>query len=226
MSMHLLEGTEAKVATIRVVVAEDHDLVAEAIRGRLRLDPAIEVLACVATGAELVAAYEELMPDVVLTDISMPGMSGIEATAAIRDINPTARVLCLSGYDDRETIAQAVAAGASGFVVKTIRPVELCEVVHKVYRGELVFDQAATQALMAEVREPSTGKQDPQSPLSARELEILQLVAKDLTNAEIAEVLFISPLTVKTHVERILAKLGVRGRVGAVRQGISMGILS
>jgi DNA-binding NarL/FixJ family response regulator len=152
-------------------------------------------------------------------------MSGIEATAAIRDEFPTARVLCLSGYDDRETIAQAVAAGASGFVVKTVRPNELCEIVHKVARGELVFDQVATQALMAEVREPTVSKQDPTSPLSARELEILSLVAQDLTNTEIAEVLFISPLTVKTHVERILAKLGVRGRVGAVREGIALGML-
>jgi DNA-binding NarL/FixJ family response regulator len=226
MSMHLLEDAEAKLTTIRVVVAEDHDLVLEAIKGRLALDTVIEVVATVTTGEDLVARYEDLKPDVVLTDIGMPGMSGIEATAAIRKDFPTARVLCLSGYDDRETIAQAVAAGASGFVVKTIHPDELCQVVHKVFRGELVFDQAATQALMAEVREPSVAKQDTTSPLSARELEILQLVAKDLTNAEIAEVLFISPLTVKTHVERILAKLGVRGRVGAVREGIAMGMLT
>jgi DNA-binding NarL/FixJ family response regulator len=166
-----------------------------------------------------------LEPDVVLTDIGMPQMSGIEATAAIRDMHPNARVLCLSGYDDRATIAQAVAAGASGFVVKTIRPAELCECVRKVFRGELVFDQTATQALMAEVRSPTVAKQDTPSPLSARELEILNLVAKDLTNAEIAQALLISPLTVKTHVERILAKLGVRGRVGAVRAGIDLGML-
>lgn len=224
MSIQLIDA-ETKIGTISVIIAEDHNLVAEAIKGRLRLDPSIEVLACVATGMELVQVYEALHPDVVLTDIGMPGMSGIEATAAIRQLDPTARVLCLSGYDDRATIAQAVAAGASGFVVKTIHPAELCEVVHKVYQGELVFDQAATQALMAEVREPTIGKSEVTSPLSVRELEILQLVAKDLTNAEIAEALFISPLTVKTHVERILAKLGVRGRVGAVREGISLGFV-
>jgi DNA-binding NarL/FixJ family response regulator len=226
MSVHLVEDAEAKVTAIRVVVAEDHDLVLEAIKGRLRLDPTIQVMASVSSGEALVDTYRALQPDVVLTDIGMPGMSGIEATAAIRKEFPAARVLCLSGYDDRETIAQAVAAGASGFVVKTIRPAELCELVHKVFRGELVFDQAATQALMAEVREPTVAKQDTTSPLSARELEILQLVARDLTNAEIAEALFISPLTVKTHVERILAKLGVRGRVGAVREGIAMGVLT
>lgn len=225
MTMHLIEGVATKVASIRVLIAEDHDLVLEAIKGRLRLDDTIEVLASVTTGEELVDAFTEMRPDVVLTDIGMPGMSGIEATAVIRAVDPRARVLCLSGYDDRETIAQAVAAGASGFVVKTVRPSELCEIVHKVYRGELVFDQAATQALMAEVRDPTVAKADHASPLSARELEILQLVAKDLTNAEIAEALFISPLTVKTHVERILAKLGVRGRVGAVREGLALGFL-
>lgn len=221
--MQLLEEAAGKVATIRVIVADDHELVLEAIKGRLRLDPSIELLAAVTTGEALVAAYSQLLPDVVLTDIGMPGMSGIEATVSIRAVDPTARVLCLSGYDDRSTIALAVAAGASGFVAKTIRPAELCAVVHKVFDGESVFDQAATQALMAEVREPTVSK--PASPLSARELEILDLVAQDLTNAEIAEVIAISPLTVKTHVERILAKLGVRGRVGAVRAGISLGVL-
>ncbi|HUR77965.1 MAG TPA: response regulator transcription factor [Acidimicrobiales bacterium] len=224
MSVQLIEES-AEVATIRVIVAEDHDLVLEAIKGRLRLDAAIQIIASVTTGDELVAAYKEFRPDVVLTDIGMPGMSGIEATAAIRAVDPTARVLCLSGYDDRETIAQAVAAGASGFVVKTIHPQELCDVVHKVHHGESVFDQVATQALMAEVRHPSIGKAESTSSLSARELEILQYVAKDLTNGEIAQALFISPLTVKTHVERILAKLGVRGRVGAVREGIALGVV-
>ena len=223
--MRLVADREVDTTTIRVVIAEDHGIVLEAIKGRLALDPLIDVVATVGTGEKLVEAYGELRPDVVLTDIGMPGMSGIEATAKIRELNPSARVLCLSGYDDRETIAQAVAAGASGFVVKTIHPLELCAVVRKVHRGELVFDQAATEALMAEVRSPTVGKPEATSPLSARELEILNLVAQDLTNAEIAEALFISPLTVKTHVERILAKLGVRGRVGAVRAGISMGVL-
>jgi DNA-binding NarL/FixJ family response regulator len=223
--VHVVADPEVRTTTIRVVVAEDHGIVLEAIKGRLALDSMIAIAACVETGEALVEVYSELRPDVVLTDIGMPGMSGIEATAKIRDVDPAARVLCLSGYDDRETIAQAVAAGASGFVVKTIHPRELCEVVRKVHRGELVFDRAATEALMAEVRSPTLGKPDNTSPLSARELEILTLVAQDLTNAEIAEALFISPLTVKTHVERILAKLGVRGRVGAVRAGISMGVL-
>ena len=210
---------------VRVVIAEDHALVLEAIKGRLRLDPEIDIVASVDSGCALVQAYRDVQPDVVLTDIGMPGMSGIEATAKIRAINPSARVVCLSGYDDRRTIAQAVAAGASGFVVKTIRPPDLCEVVHKVHRGELVFDESATQALAAEVREPTRPEPEANSPLSARELQILRLVAKDMTNNEIAEELRISPLTVKTHVERILAKFGVRGRVGAVRRGIAKGVL-
>jgi DNA-binding NarL/FixJ family response regulator len=220
-----VEYAHIEATTIRVVIAEDHALVLEAIKGRLRLDKSIHVVATVSNGEELVKAYLELRPDVVLTDIGMPVMTGIEATAAIRDEHPTARVLCLSGYEDRSTIARAVAAGASGFVVKTIRPAELCECVRKVHRGELVFDQTATEALMAEIRSPEVAKQDTTSPLSARELEVLALVANDLTNAEIAEELHISPLTVKTHVERILAKLNVRGRVGAVREGLATGVL-
>jgi DNA-binding NarL/FixJ family response regulator len=211
---------------IRVLLAEDHALVLEALKARLGRDPGIRVVGAVDNGADLVDEYMELLPDVVVSDIDMPEMTGIEAVVKVRQTHPTARVLFLSGLDDQETIAKAVNAGASGFMVKTVHPRELCECVRKVARGELVFDQAATKVLMAEVRNPHALAQlDHTSPLSARELEILQLVADDLTNAEIAEALYISPLTVKTHVERILAKLGVRGRVGAVREGIARGML-
>lgn len=211
--------------TIRVLIAEDHDLVLDAISARLNRHEDIEVVGAARNGKELVEAYAELLPDVVVTDIGLPVMDGVEATAAIRAQFPTAKVLFLSGRDDQETIAKAISAGASGFVVKTVAPTELTESVIKIANGELVFDQTATKFLMAEVRSPTVAKPDLTSTLSARELEILRLMADDLTNAEIAEALFISPLTVKTHVERILAKLGVRGRVGAVRQGIARGIL-
>lgn len=211
---------------VRVLVAEDHALVLEALKARLGRDSGIQIVGTVNNGADLVDGYNELLPDVVISDIGMPRMTGIEAAIKIRENHPTAKVLFLSGYDDQETIAQAVNAGASGFMVKTLNPRELCDCVRKVARGELVFDQAATKVLMAEVRNPRVEHQDHTSPLSARELEILALVADDMTNAEIAEVLFISPLTVKTHVERILAKLGVRGRVGAVREGLARGILT
>ena len=211
---------------VRVLLAEDHTLVLEALKARLGRDPGIEIVGSVGNGADLVEEYIELLPDVVVSDIDMPEMTGIDAVYKIRETHPTARVLFLSGLDDQETIAKAVNAGASGFMVKTVHPRELCECVRKVARGELVFDQAATKVLMAEVRNPHLAQQDHTSPLSARELEILHLVADDLTNAEIAEALYISPLTVKTHVERILAKLGVRGRVGAVREGIARGMLS
>lgn len=211
---------------VRVLLAEDHRLVLEALKARLSRDPGIQIVGTVDNGKDLVEQYLELRPDVVVSDIGMPDMTGIEAVVEIRKTDPVARILFLSGFDDQETIAQAVNAGASGFMVKTVHPRELCECVRKVARGELVFDQAATKVLMAEVRSPRIEQIDHTSPLSARELEILSLVADDLTNAEIADVLFISPLTVKTHVERILAKLGVRGRVGAVREGLARGMLT
>ena len=211
--------------TIRVLIAEDHDLVLDAITARLNRHESIEVVGAARNGKELVDAYDELLPDVVVTDIGLPVMDGVEATAAIRAKHPTAKVLFLSGRDDQETIAKAISAGASGFVVKTVAPTELCEGVQKIANGELVFDQTATKFLMAEVRSPTVAKPELSSTLSNREMEILRLMADDLTNAEIADALFISPLTVKTHVERILAKLGVRGRVGAVREGIARGIL-
>lgn len=218
------DGDQA--AGIRVLIAEDHDLVLEAVKARLSRDGGIEIVGTVSDGASLVTAYAALQPDVVLTDSGMPRMTGVEATHEIRKTYPDAKILFLSGYDDQETIAQAIAAGASGFVVKTVAPQQLCDCVRKVADGELVFDQTATKVLMAEVRSPTQHKADTaSSPLSARELEILNLVAADLTNNEIAEALFISPLTVKTHVERILAKLGVRGRVGAVREGIARELL-
>jgi DNA-binding NarL/FixJ family response regulator len=211
--------------TIRVLIAEDHDLVLDAITARLNRHENIEVVGAARNGKELIEAYNEMLPDVVVTDIGLPVMDGVEATAAIRAQHPTAKILFLSGRDDQETIAKAISAGASGFVVKTVAPTELTESVVKIANGELVFDQTATKFLMAEVRSPTVAKPDLVSTLSNREMEILKLMADDLTNAEIADALFISPLTVKTHVERILAKLGVRGRVGAVREGIARGIL-
>lgn len=219
-------GNATMSTTIRVLIAEDHDLVLDAITARLNRHENIEVVGAARDGKELVDAYNELLPDVVVTDIGLPVMDGVEATAAIRAQHPSAKILFLSGRDDQETIAKAISAGASGFVVKTVAPTELCEGVQKIANGELVFDQTATKFLMAEVRSPTVAsKPDLASTLSAREMEILRLMADDLTNAEIADALFISPLTVKTHVERILAKLGVRGRVGAVREGIARGIL-
>ncbi len=211
--------------TIRVLIAEDHDLVLDAITERLNRHGNIEVVGTARNGRELVDAYDELMPDVVVTDIGLPVMDGVEATTAIRAKHPTAKVLFLSGRDDQETIAKAISAGASGFVVKTVAPAELCEGVQRIANGELVFDQTATKFLMAEVRSPTVTKPDLVSTLSNREMQILRLMADDLTNAEIADALFISPLTVKTHVERILAKMAVRGRVGAVREGIARGLL-
>lgn len=211
--------------TIRVLIAEDHDLVLDAITARLNRHENIEVVGAARNGKELIEAYDEMLPDVVVTDIGLPVMDGVDATAAIRAKHPNAKVLFLSGRDDQETIAKAISAGASGFVVKTVAPTELTESVIKIANGELVFDQTATKFLMAEVRSPTVAKPDLTSTLSNREMEILRLMADDLTNAEIADALFISPLTVKTHVERILAKLGVRGRVGAVREGIARGIL-
>jgi DNA-binding NarL/FixJ family response regulator len=211
---------------IRVLVAEDHPLMREAIESRLRGVDDVEIVGAAADGRELVALYADLRPDVVLTDCAMPEMSGIEATVEIRRLDPAARVVVLSAIDDQSTLADAVHAGAIGYLVKSVEPAALVQSVRAAAAGEPVFDAAATRLVMAELRTPS--KAPPgrgSSVLSRREAEILALVADGLTNAEVGEKLFISPQTVKTHMERIFGKLGVRGRAAAVREGISRGIV-
>ena len=218
---------------VRILVAEDHGLMLEAILNRLASDPDVEVVGAVSDGQALVDAYSALhaageAPDLVLSDYGMPKLNGIEAVRAILERDPTAKVLILSAFDDQSLVVAAMAAGAAGYLLKSIPPDELREKVKMAARGEPVLD-ATTAAHMigaVRIRERRPGGAPLKgAPLSGREVEVLQLVAEGLSNTEIAGRLFISSQTVKTHLERICAKLSVSGRAAAVKRGMETGAL-
>ncbi|MGH9038363.1 MAG: response regulator [Acidimicrobiia bacterium] len=229
MSEHLPPG----YGHLRVLVAEDHGLMLEAILNRLQSDPEVEVVGAVDNGEALVDAYATLhaagsAPDLVLCDHSMPSLNGTQATERILALDPGAKVLMLSAHDDESLVVAAMSAGAVGYVLKSIPPAELREKARAAARGELVFDPRTAAAMIDAVRRrrrPLGTALTQGTPLSQREVEVLNLVSDGMTNAEVAEKLFISAHTVRTHLERICTKLGVSGRTAAVRKGIETGAI-
>ena len=202
---------------IRVAIADDQELAREGFSLILDAQTEIEVVGTAGTGAEAVDIARSLSPDVMLMDVRMPGMDGIEATRAITEANAVTRVLILTTFDLDEYVHKALLAGASGFLLKDAPRSQLIEAVRTVHRGDVVLASQVTRRLMEEFligrpRQSSSllGK------LSPRETEVLALVAQGHSNAEIASGLFLIEATVKTHIARTLAKLALRDRVHAV----------
>jgi NarL family two-component system response regulator LiaR len=196
---------------LTVLLADDHPVVRQGLRTFLDLQPDIAVVGEAATGAEAVARAEELRPDVVLLDLVMPDGGGIEAARGIRAACPEAKVIVLTSYADDENVMPALEAGAAGFVLKDVEPQELADGLRRVHRGEGLLHPAIAPRVMREAVEPRRDR----DVLTARELEVLRLVARGLANKRVALELGISERTVKTHVSSILAKLGVTDRTQA-----------
>jgi len=213
--------------TIRVVIVDDQSLVRTGLRMILDNADDIDVVGEAGDGAEAVALVAELDPDVVLMDIRMPEMDGVEATAAIAAAH-RARVLVLTTFDLDEYVYAALQAGASGFLLKDALAPDLLSGVRVVASGEATLAPTVTRRLLDRVVTglPAAPPDDRLALLTGRENEVLQQLARGLSNAEIAELLFLSPGTVKTHVGRILTKLGLRDRVQAVVFAYESGLIS
>jgi DNA-binding NarL/FixJ family response regulator len=205
--------------TIKVVIADDHSLVRQGLRRYLELADDIQIVGEASTGAEVIAEVERESPDVALLDIRMPDMDGLEAAAAIGGKYPDVGVIMLTAYDDRELVVDAVRAGARGYVLKARDAEHLTQTVRLVAAGNLVIDPNLVVVLADELSTAKHGDKKAET-LTGREIEILQLLALGHTNRDIATQLFISPDTVKTHLEHIYQKLGATDRTAAVAEAM------
>ena len=206
--------------TITLVVADDHPVVRGGIVALLGAEPDIEVVGQAADGDEAVREALALRPSVVIMDIQMPGLDGPGATAAIKSEWPDAIIVMLTTYDTDEAIVRAVEAGAAGYLLKDTPPDDLIRVIREASAGETVLSPPVARRLVERLRSPTA------STLSLREIEVLRQVAEGNTNAKIAEQLYISQATVKTHLLHIFDKLGVSDRASAVARAYESGVLS
>ncbi|HYS39497.1 MAG TPA: response regulator transcription factor [Pseudonocardiaceae bacterium] len=203
---------------IRVLLVDDHPVVRTGVRGMLVTEPEIEVVGEAGSGGEAVAMAAVLLPDVVLMDLRMPGVDGVTATGRILAANRAIRVVVLTTYETDADILRAVEAGAVGYLLKDASPTQLAGAVRAAARGETVLAPSVAARLVSNVRGPAP-------TLSAREVEVLRLVGRGLTNADIGRELFISEATVKTHLLRMFHKLGVSDRTAAVTSALARGYL-
>ncbi|WP_125263052.1 response regulator [Streptomyces alboflavus] len=216
-------------APVRVLVVDDQELVREGIASLLGIQPGIRVVGTAADGAEAVDAALALAPEVILMDVRMPGMDGVEAVTAIGGSAPGCKVVMLTTFDDEEYVVQALRAGAVGYLLKNLPAAELAAAVRLAHRGVAQLDPAVTRRLAAAptpppapaLPPPPRGEPEP----TAREVEILRLVAAGATNREIASRLYLSEGTVKNHISRILTRLGLRGRAQAALYARDRGLL-
>lgn len=204
---------------IRLILVDDHPVVRHGIRGMLEAEPDLTVVGEASSGPEGVTLAAELRPDIVLMDLRMPGGDGVEATARIVATVPGVRVVVLTTYESDRDILRAIEAGAGGYLLKDASPAELAEGVRAAARGETVLAPSVASTLVRQVRAPAP------PALSAREAEVLRLVAQGLTNADIGRELYIAEATVKTHLLRAFAKLDVADRTAAVTRAMSHGLL-
>jgi len=207
--------------TLTVLVVDDQRLVREGIASLLGLQPGISVVGMAADGNEAIEQTLALDPDVVLMDVRMPEMDGVDAVAVLRRRAPACKVVMLTTFDDEEYVVRALRAGAAGYLLKDLPAAKLAEAVRLAHAGVTQLDQAAA----AHVAAALTTRPAPTDALTARETEVLRLIAAGATNREIAARLFLSEGTVKNHISRILGRLGLRDRTQAAIYARDHGLL-
>jgi NarL family two-component system response regulator LiaR len=210
---------------IRVFVADDHAIVRRGIAAVLEIVPDIEVVGEAENGRDAVRLVEALQPDVILMDLVMPEMDGIEAIHRIREAQPEARILVLTTFAGEEQVLPAIKAGALGYHLKDSRPEALAQAIRQVHRGESSLHPIIIRKVLEELARPPD-RPPTTDPLTTREVEVLRLVAQGLENREIAEELVITEATVRTHVSNITSKLHVASRTQAALYALREGIAS
>ncbi|MEU0398193.1 response regulator transcription factor [Streptomyces sp. NPDC006208] len=210
--------------TIRVLLVDDHQVVRRGLRTFLEVQDDIEVVGEAGDGAEGVARAEELGPDVVLMDVKMPGMDGIEALRKLRELANPAKVLIVTSFTEKRTVVPALRAGASGYVYKDVDPEALAGAIRSVHAGHVLLQQEIAGALLSD--DDPVGSTGRGSTLTEREREVLGLIADGRSNREIARALVLSEKTVKTHVSNILMKLDLVDRTQAALWAVRHGLTS
>jgi DNA-binding NarL/FixJ family response regulator len=213
------------MAVIRVLIADDHTLVRESLVGLLEAAGDVEVVGQASDGLETVSKAVAVRPHVVVCDVSMPRLNGIEVIRRLREQAPEARVLVLTMHQEDEYVLQAVRAGASGYLVKDSAAAELLAAVRSLHAGRAHFGPQAAKALAQQLQHPGRIPEDPYGRLTAREREVFHLIVEGLTTKEIARRLDISAKTAENHRSRVLAKLDVRNTAELVRYALRRGLL-
>jgi DNA-binding NarL/FixJ family response regulator len=209
---------------IRILIADDHGVVAEGLKQLVEAESDMQVVALVGDGREAVQQARDTQPDVVLMDLSMPELNGADATRAILQRDPKCRVIVLSMYAQREYVRRALKAGAAGYVVKRSAAKEVVEAIRAVHAGQRYLSPRVADVVLEDYSDDK--QDDPLARLSAREREVLQLLAEGRTGAEIAQRLSLSQKTVETYRARLVEKLGIRDLAGLVRFAIQRGLVS
>jgi DNA-binding NarL/FixJ family response regulator len=222
-------GDPGGADVIRVLIADDQALFRRGLYVVLGIEENIEVVAEATDGEDAIAKAEELAPDVVLMDVRMPRINGIEAARRIRALLPSTRILMLTVSDDEDDLYEAIKAGANGYLLKEISVEEVAGAIHSVMQGQSLISPSMASKLLSEfnslARQAAEREQLPAPVLTVRELEVLKLVARGMSNREVADQLFISENTVKNHVRNILEKLHLHSRMEAVMYAVRKHLL-
>jgi two-component system, NarL family, response regulator LiaR len=210
---------------IKVLLADDHVIVREGTKELVQRQPDMEVVAEASDGVEAVELSRLYRPDVIVMDIAMPNMNGIEATKQIKKILPSTAVLILTAYDSDQYIMALLEAGAAGYLLKNVRGNQLIEAIRAVFSGESILQPSTTRRVIdhLKVKATKTEEESAAETLTEREMEVLKLAAKGVSNRDIAEQLFVSTRTVQTHLSNIFKKLAVASRTEAILYGLKRG---
>jgi len=211
---------------IKILLVDDHPIVLSGLRSTLSTCLNFEIVGEALDGIEAIQEVKSLNPDIVLMDIVMPGMNGIQTTKILRRESPGVKILALSMHDEKEYVVEIIRAGARGYILKDSTPTELIQAIEAVNRGEAYFSPNVSKVLLNELNIDSQSyRKKPADKLSPRETEVLRLIGEGFSNKEIADKLFLGLRTIETHRERIMKKLDIHNTAGLTRYAISKGIV-